>query len=248
MYDRAVQSSVRLRRSLGVVALAVAGLLVAGACGSSQYRYVADSDTNTYLKVPKDWTAFDQDDVTNAQVAVGGMGPLGPLDQASMLDEKLIDEGLLRRQVEWRMAFDADPRASLQHVVLPGNQSPVIDVLVRDITDPPELRESMSLATLQRIFELQIAIVQGNTEGEPQLTSTPTIREIRFDDGLRGTRIQAAFPGPDGDTYTLDQTALIDGPTERIYVLSIRAREKEYLANYGVLDEIAKSFTVKQNG
>jgi hypothetical protein len=33
-----------------------------------------------------------------------------------------------------------------------------------------------------------------------------------------------------------------------LYILVIRARENEYIAHYDVLDEIAKSFTVKQNG
>ena len=43
----------------------------------------------------------------------------------------------------------------------------------------------------------------------------------------------------------IDQTALLDGKTNNVHVLLMRASEEQFVTHRKLLDEIAESFTVK---
>src|SRR3712207_1960057 len=112
MYDRGV----RVRRLGGAAAVAVAGLLAGAACGSSGYRYVSNSKTSAYLKVPDGWTEFEEDQLVEAQANAGGADLVNPLDSASLLAEKMGGEGLINPPILWRLSFDSDTQPALEHV------------------------------------------------------------------------------------------------------------------------------------
>lgn len=253
MYHRVVHR----RGLLATAATALAVLFVTAACGSSEYRYVSNSETKAYLKVPDSWTEFNGDTLVEAEARAGGTDLVNPLDSASLLAEKLVDEGIMRPSVQWRLSFDSDANPALEHVILPRNAAPVVDVLVRDLTDPPRLREAANASFLETIFDLHVglsggldpAALQAIATGEAELPAEFKVRrDLRFDDGVRRMRLIATYTGPDEQVYTIDQTGVIDADTERLYVLAIRAGEQEYLENFDVIDEIATSFTVKQDG
>jgi hypothetical protein len=66
-------------------------------------------------------------------------------------------------------------------------------------------------------------------------------------DGVHGNRV--VFELREGsDFYVIDQTALLDARSDRVYVLLVRASESEYLSNVPLLNDVADSFTVKQKG
>ncbi|MDP1803656.1 MAG: hypothetical protein Q8K72_00680, partial [Acidimicrobiales bacterium] len=82
-------------------------LVLATACGESKFRYVSNSDINTYLKVPAAWEKYEQDDLVQAEIDAARLA-----NQPSSLIDVLIN-----RQFQWRMAFDGDPQPSVQHTL-----------------------------------------------------------------------------------------------------------------------------------
>jgi hypothetical protein len=256
MYDRQVLpegASHHRRRRRRIIApgrwrgalltLVVVVLVGSGACSPPKFRYVANSETETYLKVPRSWTSFEQSELTAASAA-------GESGQTPSAVDSFIDDLL-----QWRVAFDAAPSPSLDHVVALSVE-PVVDVRVRRLLAPE--RDQVSLASLRNFFvpyddlrkeaDLEAA---GKPVGAPTTSSQfrpIDEQELQFENGLRGTRLIFGLRGSDGAFYTFDQTVLLDGKTERVYALLIRASEKEYFSNSTLLDEIATSFTVKRKG
>ena len=240
MYDR------RVRRGRWVAAaVAVAVVLIGGACSPPKFRYVSNGETDTYLKVPRSWAEFDQPELAAAEARIAAQEGQGP----SAVDT------FIERLLQWRVAFDADPSPSLEHVV-DYSMAPVVDVRVRKLLETE--RDQVSLSSLRNLFlpydELKAEAEQESANREvASPTSSGAFRaideqELKFDDGMRGMRLIFGVRGPDGEFYTFDQTALLDGKTERVYALLIRASEREYFSNSTLLDEIAKSFTVKRKG
>jgi hypothetical protein len=221
-------------------------LLVAAGCSSSEFRYVAHSSTRTYLKVPRAWTPYDSQLLDQAEAkAVEVAGE----DAPSFVDQ------FFQGNLEWRMAFDADPNPEPLHAVSYAD-APVVEVRVRDLTK--DERDRVNLASLRNMFfpydQLMAELDQERKE-QPLAARPPTSsgfrslgeNEIHLANGTRGNRLQ--FELRQGDQfYIIDQTALIDGKAEHVYVLLIRAGERQFLEHNKILDEIANSFTVKQKG
>ena len=111
-------------------------LVLAGACGESEFRYVSNASINTYLKVPAEWTEFKHDDLVEAEISAA---------RKANQPTSLIDV-LINRQYQWRVAFDADPKPSVEHT-LGLAEEPVVEVSVRAL-DPDE-HDQVSLAALR---------------------------------------------------------------------------------------------------
>jgi hypothetical protein len=223
-----------------VVALAGAG------CASSKFRYVAHPSTKTYLKVPKSWKSFDGSLLDRADakaLEVAGEQPPSFIDLA------------FNGAIQWRVAFDADPNPQPAHAVSFA-VAPVAEVRVRDLT--PDERDHVNLASLRNMFfpyDQLKAEADAEHKGEPLEANPPAtdsfrpLREktITSADGVHGNRV--VFELRQGsDFYVIDQTALLDARSDRVYVLLLRASESEYLSNVPLLNDVADSFTVKQKG
>src|SRR2546425_11168290 len=87
------------KRWWGTTALSlVLGLAVlSGSCSNSGFLYVSSSDRRAYFKVPANWKFFDKRDIL---VASG---------------QSLSGE--TNRQIPWLIAFDSDPKPSLDHIL-----------------------------------------------------------------------------------------------------------------------------------
>jgi len=230
--------------ALGAVLLA---LVLAGACSKSEFRYVSNADINTYLKVPQDWKVYDEDDLVSAELSAAR--------QANQ-PTSLIDV-LLKRQFQWRMAFDGDPRPSVEHTLALAEE-PVVEVSVRKLD--PEERDQVSLAALRNVivnYDEMKADAQSKAAGRGvglAGEATSSFRaideeEIHFKDGVRGVRLRYVLrPDPSSPFYAFDQTTLVDPKAERLYVLLIRSGEAQFLRHNQLFTEIAKSFTVKAKG
>ncbi len=231
-------------RSLLVPLVVVA--FVAGGCASSKYRYVAHSSTKTYLKVPKSWKSFDSDLLNRADTkALELAGEPAP----SFVD--LVFKGAL----QWRVAYDADPNPQPEHAVSFA-VAPVAEVRVRDLTI--DERDHVNLASLRNMFfpyDQLKAQAEAEHKAKPLEANPPSTDSFRplketdvtSADGVRGNRV--VFELRQGNEfYVINQTALLDAKSERVYVLLIRAAESEYLSNVPLLNDVATSFTVKQKG
>ncbi len=237
-------ASRRIRWFATVLVLAA---LVTGACGKSDFRYVSNSSINTYLKVPSDWKEYTHDDLIGAEVDAARQR-----NQPSSLIDVLIN-----RSFQWRMAFDGDPKPSIEHT-LELVEEPVVEVSVRAL-DQDE-HDQVSLAALRNVIvnydELKAQAADDLTGRGVGITgeSTTTFRpideqELNYDGGVRGIRLRYVLrPNTNSPFYAFDQTTLVDAKAQRLYVLLIRSGEAQFLRNNQLFTEIAKSFTVKTKG
>ena len=214
---------------------------VAG-CGAPRFRYVKNGETRSYLKVPRAWTTYTHDDLDAAEAKVL---------KASGQEPSAVDQAV-EKSMQWRVAFDADPKPSVNHVIRFAKE-PVVDVRIRQLL--PEERDKVNTAALRNlVVNYDDLKSQAQQATDPNAT-TPTTDsgfrplvedEIHRANGLRGIRLVFEVRASDGRLYTLDQTALIDSNPSRLYLLVIQAGEREYLAHSKLLDDIATSFTIKK--
>ena len=222
-------------------------LVLATSCGDSKFRYVSNSEINTYLKVPAEWQEYKQDDLVQAEIDAARQA-----NQPSSLIDVLIN-----RQFQWRMAFDGDPQPSVEHT-LKLAEEPVVEVSVRAL-DQDE-HDQVSLAALRNVIvnydEMKAEAQSGlsgrgvGVAGESTSTFRPIDEEeLHYDDGVRGIRLRYVLrPNASSPFYAFDQTTLVDSKSQRLYVLLIRSGEAQFLRHNQLFTEIAKSFTVKPKG
>jgi len=222
-------------------------LVLAGACSESEFRYVSNASINTYLKVPAEWKEYKQDDLVGAEISAARQA-----NQPSSLIDTLVN-----RQFQWRVAFDADPKPSVEHT-LSLAEEPVVEVSVRALG--PDEHDQVSLASLRNVIvnydEMKAQAAQDSTgtgvgrAGETTKSFRPIDEEeLHFGEGVRGIRLRYVLrPDQSSPFYAFDQTTLVDSKSERLYVLLIRSGEAQFLRNNKLFTEIAKSFTVKPKG
>ena len=226
------------RRQWPVLCAVVLTLVLASACSESEFRYVSNKSIDTYLKVPADWKEFKHDDLLGAEISAAEGAGQSP---------SIVDV-MLSKQSQWRVAFDSDPRPSVEHT-LGFPKEPTVEVNVQALN--PQQRENVSLAALRNVGapydELKDqaeADMNGGTGFRPLLEE-----ELNYDSGVHGIRLQYLVrPEASSPYYAVDQTTLVDSKTQRLYVLRIRAGEEQFLRNLDLITEIAKSFTVKPKG
>lgn len=231
---------VAVRRFLAVPVLA---LVVAAGCSPSKFRYVAHSDTQTFLKVPRSWEMYDSDLLVEAEaVAVEAAGEEAP---------SFVDQAF-QGQLQWRVAFDGAADPEPVNAVSYAN-APVVEVRVRQLTE--DERDRVNVASLRNIFfpydqlKAQLAQERAETPLEPNPPITSSFRplseeEIQLEGGIRGSRLRFELRQNE-QFYVIDQTALLDAQNSRVHVLLMRAAEAEFILQRKLLDEIASSFTVK---
>jgi hypothetical protein len=222
-------------------------LVLAGACGDSEFRYVSNASIGTYVKVPAEWEEYTQDDLVGAEIDAAQLA-----NQPSSLIDVLIN-----RQFQWRAAFDGDPQPSVEHA-LSLAEEPVVEISVRAL-DQDE-HDQVSLAALRNVI---VNYDEMKADAQASLTgrgvgmggeSTSTFRaideeELHYEGGVRGVRLRYVLrPDPSSPFYAFDQTTLVDSKSERLYVLLIRSGEAQFLRHNQLFTEIAKSFTVKTKG
>ena len=222
-----------------LVASAATGL---AGCGESAYRYVTHAETNTYLKVPREWTRYDQDILAAAEtVLLEEQGDTAP----SAVDRRIEE------LIQWRVAFDSAAEPSPIHVA--GlNDAVVVDVRVRELLE--QERDQVNQAALRNLIVPYDELVQQETDSQAERALGAATRsdfrplreeEVVMGDGLRGVRMTFQLRGEQG-VYTIDQLALVDAGNSRLWVLVVRASEREYFANRSKIDEVVESFTIKK--
>lgn len=210
-----------LRRRRRVVTLIGAGLLlalVAAGC-ASDYHYVKSSEDRTYFRVPKRWTLFDEKAI---------MDRLGTdLTEAQRATEL---------EQTWRVAFDAAPNPSLEHLAGTVDHPSGI-ALVRRLSF--DMADSISLNALRNYF-FDIDSALQNDQGT--LTSYD---ELQLDGGFRGIHLVADLEVGARGTITIDQTTLVDQATTKVYALLISCSSRCFERNRGEIEKVVESWTVR---
>lgn len=197
------------------------GLLLVG-CAGSGFEYVSHPDLGVFFKVPEHWTVMDEDDLT----ALEG-GPPRPAF------------GPDRPDSVWLVVFDAAPKPSFEHFLDEDSSHPA-GVAQARLLDPEE-RDEFSLASLRNEIIPLDEIAQSGGGLQPLHEE-----DIELPEGVHGHRGVYLLSTRDGDSFTYDQTALVDATVRTVYVLAIGCGGDCYERNRDVIDTVVSSWTIKE--
>ncbi len=215
-----------VRRSIGLLSAAtgVTILTLLSACSGSGFSYVENAETNTYFKVPEEWEVFEQSEVMQSLFPNPSPGTIGAIERTL-----------------WAAGFDSDEDPSASHILRPTSDHPAGYASVRALSE--EERESISLGGLQNAGAIPLTALQQQ--------SSDSVREVEKEDivlegGTHGRRaVYDVRLGP--GTLTFSQTALIDPPTENVYVFLIGCSASCYRTNQDMIEEVVNSWTIKES-
>ncbi|HEX2068685.1 MAG TPA: hypothetical protein VHH54_00560 [Actinomycetota bacterium] len=216
--NRSRASARALRPAMLALIIAVVGSLVA--C-SSPYTYVENTEDNMFFKVPKEWRLFDEDEIFADNIT-----SLSPQQEAAT------------RRANWLIGFDAHPRPSIRHL-LGNTKFPTGFARVSPL--PDEARDVFSFAALRNvIFPIDDTLSQ-----DPQAVEILEIQDLVLKDGFRGSRI--IFNIRRGENFlTVNQTGLVDSDTRSLYLLVVGCEAHCYVQHRKAIDEVVKSWTVRE--
>ena len=192
------------------------------ACGAPDYHYVKSTSNRTYMRVPSDWTLYDEDALLESS------------DDSEESKEEF-------KRLTWSVAFDAAPDPSLEHI-LSKTSHPTGLVQVRTLT--PSQRDAFSLADLRRLL-LPFDPLSDDAQmaGEVEVLEA---REIKQDGGLHGSELLLNLQTEEGELVKWRQVALTDAGVSKVHILAISCDVECYKANEGVIDKVVASWKVKK--
>jgi hypothetical protein len=206
---------------LALPLLALTLLVVAG-CAAPQFTYVADSQAQTYFKVPNYWHKIDDSSLA-AQLKRNGFTTTG----------------------FWESGYDAAGSPSATHVLGPSVNRPFALALVAPLN---EAASSAMSYNLLRDFILPVTPTgrQGATSRGFPLTHFQLFKDSVIAPGkdVHGIREVYSYTYPTGATDTFDQVALTNSNSTMVYVLLVHCLSTCYSKNTDSIDTVMKSFTV----
>lgn len=204
------------------LALAVAAGVLLAACGSPSYHYVKSSSNRTYVRVPSDWTLYDEDEL---------------LDSSEESEESKEQF----KELSWSVAFDASPKPSLDHI-LTVSSHPTGLVQVRTLL--PQQRDTFSLSDLRSILlRFDPLSEEAQLGGEVEVLEN---EDVDRPGGYHGSEMLLNLTTPEGDRVKWRQIALVDAKVSKVHVLAISCDADCYAENEDVIDKIIDSWKVKE--
>lgn len=211
-----------LKRASRPALLLAAAAVLQTACGAPNYHYIKSTSNRTYVRVPADWTLYDEDALLKSS------------DDSQEAKEQF-------KRLTWSVAFDADPAPSLEHV-LSQSEHPTGLVQVRTLT--PTQRDTFSLSDLRRLLlSFDPLSDDAQASGEVEVLDAA---EIKREGGLHGWEFLLNLPSEDGDYVKWRQIALTDSGVTKVHVLAISCDAKCYEANEDTIDKVVESWKVKK--
>jgi hypothetical protein len=219
-----------------VAAALVAAGLLAGCAGSGQ-RYVKNSSDGVYFTIPDDWKLYEEDAILDFQSE-----ELGPEAVES------------QRERSWQVFFDAAPSPSLRHLEQfltshPNGQAQVLEL-------GPQERDMVSLEVLRNlVFPIDQIVEFDETLVElvdAEEINREGVRGVQFVFNVDTKTVQDLIDGVEPDPNrkrkfaTVNQTALVDSKTRKLYALVISCEADCYEDNKSTIEKVADSWTVEE--
>ena len=209
------------RAPCSALALVAAGAVALAACGSPRYHYVKSTSDNTFMRVPRDWTIYDE-------------------DQLLQSSEESPESKEQFKQLSWSVAFDASPKPSLDHI-LTVSDHPTGLAQVRRLL--PGQRDTFSLSDLRSVLlRFDPLSNEAQLEGEVEVLESRDVQR----GGLNGSELLLNLKTEDGALVKWRQIALIDSAVSKVHVLALSCDAECYEANESVIESIIDSWKVTE--
>jgi hypothetical protein len=222
----AVRTGGRPRAAVMVI-MAVALALLAG-CGAPEYTYVANSEDQTFLKIPVSWRPIDQRALDDAI----GLDPAVPKEARGL----------------WLLGYDADAAPSPEHLLGQHAAAPAALISVQDI--PEQARGQISLDKLRDYFFPVSPTARQQIEGNPLsgLTDFALISDqvLTPGNGLRGVHAVFRYRMGGGPLQMFDQTAYLNDDASKLYLFFVRCSTECYQDRHKEIENVVSSFTVRR--
>jgi hypothetical protein len=221
----------RPSRTLRPLGLFVAVVVMAAACGGSDFRYVSNTTENLFFKVPKGWKQFkltDTDKDGRPQTIPAGIDRI------------------------WHYGYDSSDAPSEAHLNEIAPEKPVAQAVVWQLLESSNDRMSLSRArSIAFNMEADPLLQDPGAPAAWELVPIGGVSDVRltFPKGVTGTRVAINVPTPDDPKVfrTVDATTLLDPSNKRLYILVLSCSSQCYLDNRQVIDTVAESWTVNRS-
>jgi hypothetical protein len=143
----------------------------------------------------------------------------------------------------WLVGFDASPDPSVNHVLLSGGvlpHHPVVLTYVRTLN--PAVRDGFSIGSIRNA---RFSVDQAVSKGQGELVSSS---EVLFKGGFHGEHDVFTLGGSVSPTESLqvNQVGVVDPAVSKLYLLVVTCDARCYRQNQTVIDDIVKSWQVKE--
>lgn len=213
------------------------GLLLAAGCGDSSSQYIENEDLGVFAKLPEDWAVYD----TEALLTSMNKG-----------EDALSDAALERAQDQmWFRGFDASTEPSAEGSVKLGASEPRGFVQIQALGQ--EQRDQINVSGLRSAVIGTDPLSAGQdsmgalggiaAEDVEVLTDEPA----EFEGGYHGNHnVFAVRQG--NDVAIVDQTALLDSTSSRLYLFVVSCDETCYFENNSDdIKAIVDSWTIDES-
>jgi hypothetical protein len=202
----------------------VVGLaLLLSSCGGNGYTFVGSQGDHVFLKVPSTWASYQ------GSIILKAIGLDGTPSASSF---------------KWLAAFDASNSPRLGHVLTGLPEDPVVLAYVRELS--PQTRDQFSLSAIRNA---RYPIDQLVNSDQGDLISH---KDIKLGGGLYGEQDVFDVTGGIGDisaangALMVNQIGILDPGNHKLYLLVISCTATCYQHNRNVIDEVARSYSVKE--
>lgn len=199
-----------------------AAAIVLSSCGAPKYQYVKNSSDHTFVRVPRDWRLFDE-------------------DQLLSTSSESAEAKAQFKQLTWSVAFDAAPRPSTENI-LAVSSHPSGLVQVRTLL--PSQRDTFSLSDLRSLL-LQFDPLSEESQQGGQIEVLAS-EDVERPGGLHGNELLINLKTPEGALVKWRQIALVDSAVEKVHLLAVSCDIKCYDQNESVIDRVVDSWKVKE--
>lgn len=217
----AIHRTPAVHRAAALAAAAIGSALLASSCAGSGFTFASSADGQAYFRVPSGWHLFTTQEMLRAQqLRSPGAGS----------------------EFKWVVGYDSSPRPSIEHVLSPVTDAPVVYAFQRDLSAAE--RDSISLGALRNVL---YGVDQGVQQGTITLISGND--NLTFGRDFFGNRYVYDIvlrSGAASTTVRVEQQAVLDSGVQRLYVQEVACRVDCFTANQALINQIVTSWTLKK--
>jgi hypothetical protein len=206
------------------MALLIGVVALLSACGQSDYTFVGSGADHVFVKVPSTWRGYSE---TTILKAIG------------------LDGTPSAKSFRWLAGYDSSARPQLGHILAGVPSQPVVLTYVRELS--AQTRDQFSLQAL-RNARYPIDELANKDQGD-----MISHKDLVLDGGLHGAQDVFDITGGIGEisasnaALMVNQVGILDPATKKLYLLVISCSAVCYEHNKGTIEEIARSYSVKES-